>query len=398
LRVPLEQEITRRVRAFQQLLKENEIDGALLVQNADQIYFTGTCQQAHLYIPAEGRPIYMVRRDVQRAAADARGCTVVPLRSFREIKDIIANAGLRLPERLGLEFDVLPLAYYRQYEKNLHPFLPVDCSPLVRKLRAVKSPLELENLRMAARIMDQVMAEVPEFLVPGATEVELAGLFEARARRLGHEGFVRMRGINAEVFYGHFLSGPSAAVTSGFDGVVGGPGLSPAFPYGPGKREVRSGEPVLIDYPGVWQGYIVDITRIFVVGSLDKELVRAHEVALEIQAALMRAAKPGVKCGELWEEARTLAARAALERHFMGYHNPVYFVGHGVGLELNDLPVLAAGDPTPLEEGMVIALEPKFVFPDRGVVGIENTFVVRREGLERLTNFPDQVHYVRPPA
>ena len=398
MRVSLEREIARRVHAFQKLLKENEIDGALLVQNADQVYFTGTCQQAHLYIPAEGRPLYMVRRDVQRAGADARGCTVVPLRSFREIKDIIINAGLPLPERLGLEFDVLPLFYYRQYEKNLPPFVPVDCSPHIRKLRAVKSPLEIENLRMAARLMDRVMEQVPGFLVPGATEVELASLFEAAARRLGHEGFVRMRGVNAEVFYGHFLSGPSAAITSGFDGVVGGPGLTPAFPYGPGRREVRIGEPVLVDYPGVWQGYIVDITRVFAIGSLDRELVRAHEVALEIQSALVRAARPGVTGGELWEVARTLAAHAGLEPYFMGCNNRVYFVGHGVGLELNDLPVIAANDPVPLEEGMVVALEPKFVFPDRGVVGIENTFVVRREGLERLTGFPDEIHYIRPPA
>lgn len=387
----LEQEIARRVRAFQELMQENEIDGALLVQNADQIYFTGTCQQAHLYVPADGQPLYMVRRDVERAANDARGCTVVSLRSFREIKEIIIASGLPLPKRLGLEFDVLPLAYYRQYEKNLPSFIPVDCSPLIRKLRAVKSPLEIEIMNRAARMMDRVFSEVPEFLVPGATEVELAGLFEARARRLGHEGYVRMRGVNAEVFYGHFLSGPSAAVTSAFDGVVGGPGLSPAFPYGPGRREVRAGEPILIDYPGVWQGYIVDITRIFVIGKLDKELSRAHEVALEIQAALTEAARPGVACGELWDLARDLAARAGLARHFMGCSSPVRFVGHGVGLELNDLPVLAEGDPTPLEEGMVIALEPKFVFPGRGVVGVENTFVVREGGLERLTRFPDEI-------
>ncbi|MEW5762321.1 MAG: Xaa-Pro peptidase family protein [Bacillota bacterium] len=392
----LEQEIARRVQLFQQQLRENGIDGALLVQNADQVYFTGTCQQAHLYIPAEGRPLYMVRRDVGRAEAESRGCTVVPLRSFREIKDIIRAAGLPLPERLGLEGDVLPLAYYLQYQKNLPPFVPLDCTPLIRKLRAVKSAFELEYLRLAGRMMDEVMGEVPGFLAPGVTEVELAGIFEAQARRRGHEGFVRMRGVNAEVFYGHFLGGPSATVTSGFDGVVGGPGLSPAFPYGAGKREIRAGEPVLIDYPGVWHGYIVDITRIFVIGSLDRELGRAHETALEIQEALCGAARPGVTCGELWEIAAAGAARAGLERHFMGYHNPVRFVGHGVGLELNDLPVIAAGDPTPLEAGMVIALEPKFVFPGRGVVGVENTFVVREDGLERLTNFPDHVHFVRP--
>jgi Xaa-Pro aminopeptidase len=153
LRVQLEQEIARRVQLFQQQLRENGIDGALLVQNADQVYFTGTCQQAHLYIPAEGRPLYMVRRDVGRAEAESRGCTVVPLRSFREIKDIIRAAGLPLPERLGLEGDVLPLAYYLQYQKNLPPFVPLDCTPLIRKLRAVKSAFELEYLRLAGRMM-----------------------------------------------------------------------------------------------------------------------------------------------------------------------------------------------------------------------------------------------------
>ena len=198
-----------------------------------------------------------------------------------------------------------------------------------------------------------------------------------------------MRGLNAAPFWGHFMAGETALVTSFFDGAVGGPGVGPAYRFGASFKPLQRNEPVVVDYPGIFHGYIVDMTRILVVGRLPEKLVRAHRVALEIQETLIREVRPGWTAAAVYERARTLAGEAGLAAHFMGHDNPVRFVGHGVGLELNEMPVLAPGFETELSPGMVFALEPKFAFPGAGVVGIENTFLVTADGLERLTNHPD---------
>jgi Xaa-Pro aminopeptidase len=384
-------EYVQRWEKFQELLRADGMDGALLVQAADVIYFTGTFQSGHLYVPAEGKPRFMVRRDYAFARADAAVGDVVPIRSFRQLPDLIREAGHPLPERLGLELDVLPVANYQYYQKVFPGAALADCSSQVKQLRAVKTPYEINLLRDAGRRMDAVFESLPRILREGCTEVEMAGLFEAVARREGHQGLLRMRGLNAETFWGHLQTGETALRTSYFDGAIGGVGVSPAYRFGASFKTLARNEPVVVDYPGVFHGYIVDLTRIFVAGTLSEKLRRAHQVALEIQETLNGEIRPGWTAGAVYERARTLAVEAGLEAHFMGHDNPVRFVGHGVGLELNELPILAPGQETELQPGMVFAFEPKFAFPGIGVVGIENTFVITENGIERLTNYPDEI-------
>ena len=194
-----------------------------------------------------------------------------------------------------------------------------------------------------------------------------------------------MRGFNQEMFYGQLLVGLSGAVASFLDTPLGGSGLSAAVAQGVSMRRIGRGEPIVFDFVPVRNGYITDFTRIFSLGRLPDELRLAYGVALQVQDAVVEVARPGVTCSTLYEAAVAAAERAGLAEHFMG-HGPtrVRFVGHGVGLELDELPVIAAND-TVLEPGMVFALEPKFVFPGLGAVGIENTWCVRKDGLERLT-------------
>jgi Xaa-Pro aminopeptidase len=156
---------------------------------------------------------------------------------------------------------------------------------------------------------------------------------------------------------------------------------------------VRRGEPVLLDWTGVFDGYVVDMTRIAVIGDLAPELERAFEVALSIQGEVAGALRPGATGEELWERARALAEEAGLADRFMGPRgDQARFVGHGVGLELDELPVLAPGHEDPLVENQVVAIEPKFVFPGEGAVGIENTWLVTRRGGEKLTgSLPDDL-------
>ncbi|WP_027717556.1 M24 family metallopeptidase [Desulfovirgula thermocuniculi] len=385
-------ELSARMERFQEALGEAGMEGALILQAADLVYFCGTYQNAHLYVPARGRPLLMVRRSLGRVQPERVPAEVSPLRKPEELPAVLASRGLPLPRVLGMELDVLPVNLFARYRK-IFPGQIVDCSPLIRKLRAVKSPYEIDLVRESAALADAVLAQVPGMIRAGRSELELAASVEAAARRAGHLGLIRVRGFNQqEFFYGCILAGPSGGVASYYDSPLGGPGFSPAFPFGVGRHVIAPGEPVMVDFVVVAAGgYQVDVSRVFAVGSLPPDLVYAHRVALEIQEALVKAARPGTACGELYALACEVAAGAGLAAHFMGCDEQVRFVGHGVGLELNELPVLAQGVKDKLAPGMVVALEPKFVFPGRGAVGIENTFVVRENGLERLTAYPDEV-------
>jgi Xaa-Pro aminopeptidase len=235
-------------------------------------------------------------------------------------------------------------------------------------------------------------AQLPAFLQEAETELELAVKIEAFYRSLGHPGVVPMRAFNAEFVYGHILAGASGSAASASAGPTGGRGLGPFFSQGAGRSRIHPGEPVLIDYSPSVKGYLCDQCRVFSMGKLPRELVDAHQVMLEIQDAIAVKGKPGAQTAELYELALRKVERAGLSRGFMGHPEPVSFVGHGLGLELDEWPVVSGKFPHPLKAGMILALEPKYVSPGQGVVGIENTFLVTDRGMEKLNAFPDDIH------
>lgn len=384
------EELAGRVVRLQKLLREKGVDGAVIVDNAGLFYFAGTVQRSWLFIPAEGDPVLLVKKSYARARQESALNNVLPLENIRELPSVLAGHGFGPPSCLGLELDVLPASDYLRFRQILPDARIVDISPLARSVRAVKSAFELELIKSAAALSQKMFSFAKELLQEGMTEVELAGSLEGFARRHGHVGYVRTRGFNMELVYGHLLAGENGAVPSFLESPTGGSGLTPAFPQGAGKRVIGRNEPVLIDYVTVLEGYMVDQTRVFCLGRLPEKLVRAHRAALEIQEMLKEKGKPGAVCGGLYELAAGMAEKYGLAGHFMGFPEPVPFVGHGLGIELNELPVIARGSRTALEEGMVLALEPKFIFPE-GVVGIENTFVVTPGGLETLTVFEEDV-------
>ena len=209
-----ESELTDRTHALQESLAQSDTEAALIIQKADLFYFSGTIQQAYLYVPVTGDPILMVNKSQERARAESNLPVMEPLTRPKEIPDILKRHGLGLPQRLRMELDVLPAAQYFSF-KSLFPDSEItDISNSVRMIRAVKSGYELELMRRAASFSDQVAAIVPDLVQEGMTELELAGRIEAEARKLGHQGVVRMRLWGNELFYGHLLSGPSGAVPS----------------------------------------------------------------------------------------------------------------------------------------------------------------------------------------
>lgn len=384
VKTPLK-ELERRREKLQEQMQEQGIGGALIVQRADLFYFSGTAQEAHLFIPAQGEPILLVRRNLQRARSESSLRQVDQFTGWRDLAETIKAAAAPI----GMELDVLPVNLFRRYEKLIAPLTITDISPLIRGIRAVKSSFELEQLQKAAALGEAVFNFAREICRAGMTEIELAAELEAFARARSHQGAIRMRGFNQELFFSHTMAGESAAVPSFFNGPTGGRGLNPSYPQGAGTREIGRNEPLLIDYVTVLNGYMVDQTRIFCPGRPAAKLLRAYETALQIKEELVSMGRDGANGAALYRRAFEIASAAGLEDHFMGAAEKVSFIGHGVGLELDELPVIARNHDFTLTGGMVFALEPKFVFSGEGAVGIEDTFVVRSHGLEQITRFDD---------
>ena len=389
------EEISQRMARLQHQLQNNGIDGALLVQKADLFYFAGTIQQAHLYAPSDGEPILMVHKDYHRAKAESPLKRIVPLKSPKQLPSLLQDNGYRLPQILGMELDVIPANVYIAYKDIFDGSDLFDISPIVRQLRAVKSAYEIDLISQAAKYSDQVADSVKEFLTDGITEIELAGLVEGRARKLGHQGIIRMRMWGAELFYGHLMAGPSAAVPSYLSSPTGGAAVSPAVAQGSSFHRIRPFEPVLVDYVFAHQGYLSDHTRIFAIKGLPDELLQAHQAMLEIQRRVKTFARPGVAAGDIYDRAVAWAAELGYRDYFMGFGDQrIRFIGHGIGIELDEFPFLAKGQQLILQEGMIIALEPKVIIPDKGVVGIENTHVVVPDGLHQLGQYEEDVTIV----
>ncbi|NOU92633.1 M24 family metallopeptidase [Paenibacillus sp. LMG 31456] len=387
-------EFAKRIQRLQDRLQEKRIDGCMITQNVDIYYFTGSMQTGYLFVPSAGEALFFVRRSVVRAQGEA-AVRVEPLGSFRSFGDRLAEVYRALFEdaasssrrlRLAAEFDVLPVQQLQRLEAVLPGAEWVDGSMIIRELRMIKSAAELACIREAARVIDLAFEDAVQTLRPGTTELELMSRIELFIRRQGHLGIMRMRGYNQEVITGMVGAGEAAAIPTYFDGPAGGQGLSAASPQSAGRRPIQPNEPILIDIGCCIEGYVIDQTRTAVIGNLPDDLVRAYDTSEQIIRSIEGRLQPGVVCEQLYMHSLQMAHEAELSEHFMGYgDDQVKFLGHGIGLEIDELPVLAKGFSYPLQPGMVIAIEPKFTFPGRGVVGIENSYVITENGFEKLT-------------
>lgn len=384
-------ELNARYQKLQQSMQSTGLDAVVLAQSADLFYFTGAIQQGLLYIPVTGEPVYMVRKEHGRARMESGLKEVVPFKSPRDLPVILADFNYAMPKTVGLELDVLPVQFFRRLTQILGDARIEDASPLIRSVRAVKSDYEINIMKDAALIVDKVHQRAKEVIREGMTDLELAAELEFVARKAGHQGIIRMRGFNSELFYAQIFSGPDSAVPTYSDTPLGGVGLNPSFPQGASYKTIRAMEPIMVDFGGCFDGYIVDQTRMFCIGGMDPKLEQGFTDMRRIQEAFAQVAKPGVVWGDLYSLCVELATEMGYKDHFMGAKGAqVSFVGHGVGIELDEYPFIARGfSEEVLEQNMTFALEPKVVFPGLGAVGIENTFWVGESGLKLLT-FADQ--------
>ena len=403
-------EIEQRLKLAQKALGEAGLDGLLILQNIDRYYFTGTLQDGVLWLPSEGGPVFWVRRSLKRARQESPITDLRPQPAESSKLETELRAVIAPQSRIGLEMDVVPARLAARFQRLLPNSCRIsDGSPLIRNLRACKSPYEISCIKKAAAIMDQVMEHAASVLTSGISEVELMAELEHQARRLGHLGIIRMRGWNNELFFGHALSGAEAARRGYLDAPTNGLGLSPAFSQGASHNLIQEGVPVSIDFMVNYEGYLADLTRMLCLNEPPAALCRAHQDLLNLNHELVAALRPGAECGEVFTRAQNLAQEFGFADYFLGHgSDQVSFVGHGVGLEVDEFPFIARGNRLPLKAGMVVALEPKLTFPPAhhapapynnvpaSAVTTETTYLITEESTYPLTLSPEKIKIIRP--
>ena len=390
-RVP-DVEIQRRTAAIQEELRQAEIDGLFIVQRADLFYFSGTAQNGFLYVPAEGKPLLLIKQSLARARRESALEQIVEIETVKAVPGLIADACGRPAAHIGFELDVLPVNEFRFYRELFNPKDCVDASTLILKVRSIKSAWEVAQLEETAEMTQLTFDYMRSVIAPGLTEMQFAGMFETYARTLGHGGKLRVRHYNTEGYPWHVLSGRSGGLVGVLDSPASGEGTSAAFPAGAGNRRLCADEPIMVDLGSVKNGYHMDETRMLAIGSMPEKAYRASCAAIEIHDTLIERAQPGVTLGDLFDQALVLAGRLGLADVFLGPKgHQVSFIGHGIGIELVEPPVIARGRQTPLEAGMVFALEPKIVYQNEFAAGVESVFQVTETGARLISKVPVEI-------
>ena len=382
----MENELELKWRRIQQAMRQEEADGCLLTMNMNLYYVSGQVFNGYFYLPAEGRPYWFVKR-----LTIPETNQVHVIRKPEQIPDFFRDLNLAMPRKLLLEADELS---YNEYIRLQHVFRAEatgNASALIRHIRMIKTPWEIEQMRISARKHEAVYREIPACYRPGMRDIELQIEIEKRMRVHGSLGYFRAFGSNMDIFVGSLLAGENAGEPSPFDFALGGTGMHASGPLGANGTLLEEGTTVMADMSGNYTAYQTDMTRVFSIGKLPDRAYRVHRVALEIQARMERTAKPGVPCAELYRDALAMAGQEGLEDCFMGTRFQAKFVGHGVGLEINELPVLTTRSKDILQPGMTFAFEPKFVLAGIGAVGIENTFLVTDSGVEKMTLLDENI-------
>jgi len=378
------EELEDRINQLRKNMERAGIAFSIILQNVDLFYFAGTVQKGVLVVSVDNGPLLFIERNVDRAAVES-GLEIIPIKRDKDVGEILMAKGI-LKGKCGMEFDVVPVSVFERWKSivGLDDF--TDIWPAIRDLRIIKSPFEIEQVKRSGSVCDHVFEKARDVVREGAREVDIAAFLEAEGRRVGHQGFLRMRGLNQEMMNLYITHGRSGTIPSSGDVPIAGAGVTHAIAQGPSLNKVEKGVPVVIDYGGGYNGYITDETRTFVVGELKERFKKPYEVAKEIVEDATVYGKEGIDGTELFLRAEEKAKKAGLDEYFMGFESgKVTFIGHGLGLEINELPVITPRHHVILKEGMVFAFEPKFIFPGEGAIGVEVDYVVRKDKLERVT-------------
>ena len=379
-------EHVRRWRALQAVLTERDLSCAVVAHSRNVHYLAGVAVHGHVVIPADGDPVLLVQIDGARARVLSPVPTVVDSRGMGTLVQVLQELGVA-DGVLGLEHDFLTVAAHRKLADRLPRARLVDVAPDLLDLRLVKSVEEVGVLERAGRLSDTQLLHVRDFARPGVTEVELHAELGRLQRMSGADGVSAKHGSNDRLIeHAWVVSGPNTEQVSGYWLTMTGGGPSPGRPYGPTSRVMQRGDLLCVDVGTAVAGYHADHARSYVLGRPDDRQRRCWDALLEMQTRAIEAAVPGRPVSEVYDAAHRVAQDRGFADHFMtrALHD-VPYVGHGVGVEIDEGPLLTPRNRTVLEEGMVLAIEPKVIVPGWGGMTVEDTVVLTRDGARRLT-------------
>ena len=371
-------EIDTRIAKITAEMKADGADSILIADNANKYYITGRVFAGWLTVSSSGTVHAWVRRPIT-----IHGDNI----SFvRKPEEITFDGNV-----IGLEFATLTAADFLRISAIIQGKPTANASAIMRRARATKTPYEIQRIAESGQRHEAVYRSVPSLFRDGMTDIDLQIEIERELRKAGCLGQFRISGDSMELFMGNILVGDNADNPTPYDFAMGGAGAHPSLPVGANGSLITDGSSVMVDANGNFTGYMTDMTRTFARGTIADLALRAHDCSIAICNRLASIGVPGVKAATLYEEAVAMASEAGLADFFMGHRQHAGFIGHGVGIEINEAPVIAPRSKDIIQVGNVIALEPKFVIPGTGAVGIENTYVVRPNGMQCLTLSPQEI-------
>jgi len=383
-----QEEFIIRINKLKQHLINTEINLAILNQNSDIFYYTGSFQPLYLIVPAIGDPVMLARKSIDRIGREVTHLELEVFQGVRDIAEIFERLGFLSPDvkRIGMTLDSISYSSASRFERMIPDAIIADISWEIRTLRMVKSEAEISIISQACKSLSGITDVAKGVFKPGISEMELSAEIEHYLRMQGHGGLVRCRREGIEMAYGLCSSGLNTLVGTKFEGICSGAGLSPGSPFGGSYSVIEKGAPLLLDYALTLDGYHSDYSRIVTWGEPSDEIKRAYDAMVQVEQRVFDSLVPGATCEDIYNISLETAINLGYEQEYMGYGSEkVRFVGHGIGLELDEPPFLAPKMKDIMAENMVLAIEPKVMLPDIGIVGIEDTIVIRAGGVEKLT-------------
>jgi Xaa-Pro dipeptidase len=383
-----------RIKILQNKLAAEGIAAALLVYSRDVLYYTGTAQPSCLVVTPEDYTLY-VRSGFEFAVQDVF-IGREKLAEERRLEKILAGTLSRLagnPGKIGSELDILTAEQFEALRKTCPGVDFVNISPVTLEQRKVKEPGEIERLRKACDAVHAGHEAVMATLREGVTELELAAAVENAHRLAGHEGIFFIRLPDFFMSRGPIGAGPNLSRISGVVYTITGVGMSPAVPAGPSRRAILRGETVVVDIPTLVDGYHADQTRTYCVGKAGKAIHELYGDLLAVADHLIGAIRPGMTGRDVYRMARQKADDLKRSAEFMSFGGgkASRILGHGIGLELNEPPILSEHDTSSIPEGCVVALDMHMMTEGGGVVKLEDMVLVGSKGNEILTRTPRQI-------
>ena len=369
-----------KLESIQSIIINKLMDGCIISSPVNQFWLCGYIFDGYIYIQPKGPAILFVRRPF-----NLKDDRAVFLRKPEQIPELLQQMKHPLPTHLMMETDYLSYNATIRLQKALKTDNVVNVSSDLRNLRMIKTSVELAQIKESAEIHTEVYKRIPTINKKGMTDLELQIEIEREMRLHGSIGIFRSFGENMDIFMGSLLAGDNAQAASPFDYALGGEGISPILPLGANGSILKSGTTIMIDMAGNYRPYMDDMSRTFAIEQAPDIAYFAHEVSIKIHNTIKAFAKPGTSCSDIYNTALEIAKENNLDAYFMGTEQQAKFIGHGVGLEINEPPVFTPRSKETLAVGMAIALEPKFVLPGIGAVGIENTYIINENGLENIT-------------